>query len=626
MSSPTTIRELLVRIGVQADDKALVRFDHALTAAKSSMSAAAGFAAKLAGGFAAVTGALAMNTSAVAGEIEQTKLLADALGVTTEQYQRLVYVGSTVGANAEQVRQSLAKVTQVSAQVRDGNEQAAEGFATLGLSMREVRDLDPAALLARVADGVRATEDPFKRTTALVRIFGDDLASKLTPMLQQGAAGLAAIGAQADAAGAVFGGDAVDSALAYQDAMNQLRATLSGLRTAIGVAFLPAMTRATERLRVFLQTSNIRSGLERAVRGVGLAVDGMVAAFVGADKVVSRVLGGWDVLLGGVAASIAIVTAGRGLYLLYGLGASITGVVSALGGLLGIAGAPLWAGFAVIVAATAATLASLAVAIAPGVLVLQDLYTWVTGGESAFGMLLDRFPDIQRFFGALVRLGGAAWEAMKNLGGAALVVAQSLARVLMALPGFRLMGQALERVTNAVQGWAEAWASGRVEGFEATLNAAANGAEKLAGWVESLATGTESWALALQRIADEYLPGIEEVLERITPSFETLGRVYNFAASPGAALAGEGLRAAGPGGRAALAAVASPGATLGGMVAGRAAQAVSAGASRVSNATVNVTSPINVTSSDPFEAARQVQLRIEEAARNASATLLGGDR
>jgi hypothetical protein len=623
MASPTTIRELLVKIGVRTDDAALKRLDLALTQTKASMSAVAGFTSKLVGGFAAVTGALALNTNAVAGEIEQTKLLADALGVTVEQYQRLVYVGSTVGANAEQVRQSLAKVTQVSQAVRDGNVQAAEGFAALGLSMQEVRDLDPAALLARVADGVRATEDPFKRTGALVRVFGDDLASKLTPMLQQGAAGLAAIGAQADKAGAVFGDDAVTGALAYQDAMNQLRATLGGIRTALGVAFLPAMTRAIERLRVFLQASNIRSSLERSVRAVGMAVDGLSVAFGAADKTVTRVLGGWDVLLAGIAATIAAITAGRGLYLLYTLGAGIGATVSALGGLLGIAGAPLWAIFAALVAATVATLAGLAVTLAPGVLVLQDLYTWVTGGESAFGRLLDRFPDIRRFFSALADLGTAGWEAMKNIGAAALVAAGAFARVLMVLPGFRLMGQALQRLVEGVQSLGEAWLSGKVEGFEQTMQGAANGAERLAGWVDGIAKGTESWAAALQRIADDYLPGIASLTDRLTPSFDTLGRVTGAVTNPGGAVLGEATRAFGP---QAVGAALNPTAALGGMVAGRAAQAVTAGASSVRNATVNVTSPINVTSSDPFEAARQVAARIEEAARNASAGLLGGDR
>jgi len=623
MSAPTTIRELLVRLGVKADDAALARFDVGIERAKTGMQQASKAAAVMVGAFAAIAGGLALNTRAVAAEIESVKLLSDALGITTEQYQKLTYAGSTVGANAELVRVSLGKLSTVIQGAKEGEQGATDALAAFGLTLADIQGMNPAEVFARVADSTKGMEDPFKRSRAAARLFGEEAVTKLVPLLQQGSAGLAMLGDQATAAGAILGGDAVDGALAYQDAQNQLMATVGALKTAIGVAFLPTMTRAIERVRVFLARPSTREGLESTVRLVGKAVDALLMGFAGADKIVTGVLGGWDKLLIGIAASLAVITGAKGLMGLYTMAAGIGAAVTALGSLLGLAGAPLWITFGLILAAIAATLAGFAVLAAPAVLALQDLYVFATGGESAFGKLLDRMPTIRDSFRSLGESAARAGTALGGVLSAVWSLIGAAGRILAVTPGVRIFGEALQIVADTLT----EWTTGEMEDTEKLVGEAARGAEKLAGWLESAAKATENAAAGFSRIVDDALPAIAAFFARWTPSIETLGKVGGAFTGPATALAGA---AASQFGAANTAAAVAPSASFGGRAAMAAAQGAGglarAGVSRITTSTASIAPIFNITSTDPAGAAREVEAALERAARSAQATLLGGER
>lgn len=626
MAAPTTIRELLVRLGVKADDAAMKRFDKGLTNVKSGMASAGKAAAVLVGSFAAVAGGLALNTKATAAQIEEIKLLSDALGITTEQYQKLTYAGSTVGANSDVVGKSLSKLSGTIQGARDGEEQATKALAAFGIGLADIEGMNPAQVFAKVADATKGMEDPFKRSRAAAKLFGEEAVQKLVPLLQQGSAGLADLGKQAAESGAILGGDAVKSALAYQDAQNQLMATAGALKTAIGVAFIPTMTKAIEKIRDFLARPSTREGLESTVRLVGKAVDALVSGFEAADRIVMATLGGWDKVLIGIAATLAVITGAKGLMGLYTMAAGIGAVVAALGGMVGLVGAPLWLAFAAALGLIALTAATIAVALTPGVLVLQDLYTWATGGESAFGLLLDRMPTLRasvrslgesalRVGAAFGRVGEAVWTLIKAVG-----------RVLAVTPGFQLLGNVIEKTWTAVAGFIESWTGGQFGETEKLLQEAAAGAEKLAGWMETAAAAATMGADGFARIVNESLPALAAFFERWTPSLEMLGKIGQLA-NPGAAL---GAAVTQRFGAENVAGAVAPSASFGGragLAAARGAGGLAAaGVSRVTNSSATLAPVFNIASTDPVGAAREVEAALTRAARSAQAMLLGGER
>ena len=85
----TTIRELLVRFGLDVDDDKLDAFDKGLESAKGHAADLVGFLAKVATAAAAVAGAALYQANATAQSALAIERQAAALGLTTDAYQEL---------------------------------------------------------------------------------------------------------------------------------------------------------------------------------------------------------------------------------------------------------------------------------------------------------------------------------------------------------------------------------------------------------------------------------------------------------------------------------------------------------------------------------------------------------
>ena len=147
-SGSTTLRELLVSVGLDADNDALDKFDAAVDKIKGHLSdlatvAAGAFATLAAGATAAIVQATATGQYA-----EQVREQAQALGITTDAYQELSFAASKYGIDAEKITVILSKLAVDQKAVADGNEEAAATYAALGISVEQVTKAKPEELFA----------------------------------------------------------------------------------------------------------------------------------------------------------------------------------------------------------------------------------------------------------------------------------------------------------------------------------------------------------------------------------------------------------------------------------------------------------------------------------------------
>jgi hypothetical protein len=137
--------------------------------------------------------AFAGKIIANAAEIEKMSRIA---GTTTDQFQRLSYAASQTETNVESLTKGLAKMQRAQVEALKGDGKKASAFADLGISLDDLKRLNPEELFLRMAAGVAGAKDQSVALTDVLSIMGKG-GTEVFNMLAQGAEHLRDIMAEA---------------------------------------------------------------------------------------------------------------------------------------------------------------------------------------------------------------------------------------------------------------------------------------------------------------------------------------------------------------------------------------------------------------------------------------------
>ena len=479
MATGTVIRELLVKLGIEADDKDVKAFDDAVESAKGHLDNLTEAATYTAAALATLIGGLVYQATETAGTAAAIEDQAAALGLSTEAYQELTYAAEKAGGSSEDVVKTLSKLNIAGEQAAEGNEAAAEALAAVGITADELASASPEEVLNMVADGLAGIEDPAARAAAATALLGDDLAVKMLPVLGSGSEGLAAIAEEAENLGIIMDGDALDAAASFDDQIDQLTALLEALRNEIGLAIIPVLSELVSGFMEWAEANReaIATGITEWVGAVGellstaaAALDAVNDAIGGAD--------GWKAL-----AEVVATLAGAG-----GLAYVVSEVVALASAIWTEveAAAAIVGGFAALSAVGSGVAALIAYLIALWTtvgLVVQDFYTYLTGGDSVFGRLIERFQEAGGGLGALGNL-------MQAFGAVAEAVLSRVSQGWAYLTS--LIGPAID-LAMAFAGVIEGYVVKALDVLAPVLDTVAAGLSAVAGLI-GVAPGTESTA------------------------------------------------------------------------------------------------------------------------------------
>lgn len=152
------------------------------------------------GGALAVGGLSAFFRSTVDG-IDQLNDLADATGASIENLSALEDAARRTGTGVDVVGSALIKLNKTIADAKPGSD-AAEALKAIGLSAQQLRDLDPAEALLRVAQGLSSFSDDGNKARLTQELFGKSLrevAPLLKDLVEQGQLNATVTKEQADA-------------------------------------------------------------------------------------------------------------------------------------------------------------------------------------------------------------------------------------------------------------------------------------------------------------------------------------------------------------------------------------------------------------------------------------------
>lgn len=347
--------------------------------------------------FSKVFGAITDGINEAFKTVHEVASMGDEIGATAEKFgiaadalQELGYAANLSDTSAEAVTSSLKFLSKAAVDAANGSAEAVKAFkgVTLKDATGQIRPV--ADLLTDLSDQFAALPNGAAKTDRALQLFGKSGAD-LIPLLNRGSAGIAALREEARAAGVVLSGQALEASAAYDDAVKRLEGSLQGLKNAFAIRDISKVTALFEKLRAVLSGKGIARVVEALSVGFGRLVDTFGVLIDAFGWLVSN-----ETVVEGALFVITAALTGLGL-------AAVTAGSSLVGAAISAAAA--WVAAALPFVALGALIA----------LVVDDIYTFIEGGDSMLGRIIGWFSSIDPEDNEFVKLLKAAGALLFDL-------------------------------------------------------------------------------------------------------------------------------------------------------------------------------------------------------------------
>lgn len=356
---------------------------------KSMQKVGASFAAV--GG--AITAALGVAVKSLANAADVADDTAKRTGLTVEAVQELGYVAKMTGSNLATVEVALR--TMQKGLTDSGTDSAAftSALETLGLSLAELRAMNPQAQFDALSQAIAGVTDPSQRASLAMTVFGR-AGTALLPMLAEGADGIAKLKDEAHKYGYVMSQEVAEAGSNFNDNLDRLKGSLGGLAQQVVAGLLPTLNSLVKC------AADVVAGIKEWINNNPNLVSTLahVAASVGAVLTVFGALvaacGSWIALAPAVGAAWTIATGPIGITIM-----AIAGVVAGI--------VALWKNWDKVCHYMAQAWNTLTIVICKGV------ELWLSSWETALGWI----PGIgEKLRTAMYQVQNAAAQASFDIG------------------------------------------------------------------------------------------------------------------------------------------------------------------------------------------------------------------
>jgi len=383
------IREILTKFGFKVEDKKLDKTEEKVSSLKKGLKAAAIGVGGLYTGLIALT----KSTATYADRVAKQSL---ALGMSAETFQELEHAADLSGASMDHMRMAWVGLTRHAGEASKGNKTSKKLFDELGISITDsegkLKSVD--VLLEESADGFKRMDDDTSRAALAMKLFGESGAN-LLPMLNSGTQGIRDMRKEARDLGVVSNKQAA-TAEAFNDSLTRVNRILRVLKTSIGFALMPVIEDLSKQ---FLAWWTVNKDIVKERVDVWVKRLGSVLKFVAGNLK----------LILGLYATFKAAKIGMG----------VVKFLPYLGKLWNIIKGVKIA----VLLLSAKVMAVVGVLVLVG-LVIEDIVTYVKGGDSLIGRFFKKYEGKKGFFGGMVKflkgfgrlmaaIGKAVWAVLK---------------------------------------------------------------------------------------------------------------------------------------------------------------------------------------------------------------------
>ena len=235
---------------------------------KKGIGVAAGVTAA---GITAVTGATVAGTKAfvdgvsnVAQYGDRIDKLSQKMNLSAESFQEWDFIMQHAGTSIESMQASIKTLSNAA---ETGN----EAFETLGITQEQIAEMSGEELFEATITALQSVEDETQRTYLAGQLLGRG-ATELGALLNMSAEETEEMRNQVHELGGVLSDEAVKDAAAFQDSLQNMQTSFTGLKNSMLTEFLPSFSTVMDGLSLVF-SGDTDSGLGMIEQGVNDLAD-----------------------------------------------------------------------------------------------------------------------------------------------------------------------------------------------------------------------------------------------------------------------------------------------------------------------------------------------------------------
>ena len=399
------VRKLVTLLGFETDKSSVNKANSAVDGLGKKMRQLAVVLAP-----AAVAGFFGAIVKGAADSADAAAKSARSLAITTEAYQELSFAADQAGLSQEQFSAGLRTLSRNAFNAENGSKELAKAFSRAGVALRgadgTLKTSDE--LLSNLADTYVNAANKAEVIPLFSKLLGEENGARFVSLLANGSKGIDDLRRKAKQLGIVFDHETAVAAEQFNDSMSNLRNTMSGLGFSFSKQLLPSLLKFTDALGGFILGDG--AGAVDVAESIGRAFAKMIdfatisIEFIGEHKEGFKALGKFLVFFAGPSIIGKVIKKALMLFGVFGSGAGILAtLVKPFRLILGLLGAVLShfglsVGFLGVIGRAILALAGGPVSVLVGIitavyLIVEDLYTFFTGGNSITGKIVDGFKS-----------------------------------------------------------------------------------------------------------------------------------------------------------------------------------------------------------------------------------------
>lgn len=216
----------------------------------------------------AVVAGVGLFVKKTLGAIDTTAKLADRIGTTTEELQKLRFAAEITGASSALLDKSLEQLSKRLGEASQGLGTGKDGLKALGIELDQVIGKDPGAQFRIIAEEISNLATQEEKVAVATQLFGRS-GTALVNTLAQGEVGLDALGKQAEMLGLTF--NRIDAAKIEDanDAITRLESSFQGAVNTLTIKLAPTIQKV----------ANVITGLALKIRQADVDIIGQAKSF-----------------------------------------------------------------------------------------------------------------------------------------------------------------------------------------------------------------------------------------------------------------------------------------------------------------------------------------------------------
>ena len=249
---------------------------------------------RIAGLGAAITAPFALATRTFGKVGDDLDKLSRRVGISVEALSELGFAAQQSGTDMGTLERGIRSMQRNITDLGRGLSTQKDAFGALGLTFQDLADLSPEEQFTRIAAGLAKIENATERSARAQVIFGR-AGSQLLPLLQDGAAGVAALRQEARDLGLTISTDTAKNAAEFIDAMGRIKSQAKVAAVNVGAALAPALLKVFRFLAKagraaidFIKENRELIQVVAAV-GVGLTAVGLTVVGLGGAMIVAGI-------------------------------------------------------------------------------------------------------------------------------------------------------------------------------------------------------------------------------------------------------------------------------------------------------------------------------------------------